>query len=723
MKSQTTLGRLGVGNTVEPGWGSPWACSSRKNLRRKGIERSSPPLPLFSGRRPTPSEEGRSDLTIEIIMEKYKVIQTLKHGALGVNVVALEKSKLKTSKPIRYLIKKVRCIDEQHANDALEEMMPLLKLQHLHISTYKELFITWNSKISSVFLCLVMRYSRKGTLSDLIAAHRDLKKKMDLMIMEKFLGQVIDAVEYLHEMNMIHRNIKPSNIIMIDESYCMLEDLSVETLMLDEAKWKIRAIEDPYFKSWMAPEALEFVFSPKSDIWSLGCIILDMASCSYVNKRDALATREAIRQHPKKLLKALEKIRKNDIAKADGIIDLLIAMLHINPEERILAKDLVNFPFARDCLLASGIPLSIRKHPWPTSITETLLQGGLPSVLEVMNCFLDRPEVQIKALEKLLTLIDQDEDLPWILNMVESVTNIIMSHQNNLQVQMCACKSLSKILSKALLYHPDNVPSQKHVVNALLSTFRNYPTDEELISVVCQMLMIISSNEASMEHLQKLCTFTDINECLNNFPHNKEICLSCMGLLWSLTVNAVLANKTPLKEAVQLILKILDIYLNDGDRAEAACSALWVLSLQGCIERDEFEHVTLLLLKCIQMHMQRPILVNNAYLGLASLVRTSELAAFRIVVINEDSPGISLIKETYQAHKDDPEVVENMCMLLSELVLYDEITLELFSNNIDEMLLEIQARFISSEELIKLATKTIKKMNESLPKVESRKDS
>lgn len=39
---------------------------------------------------------------------------------------------------------------------------------------------------------------------------------------------------------------------------------------------------DPFQKSWMAPEALGFSFSPKADIWSLGCIILDMVSCSFM---------------------------------------------------------------------------------------------------------------------------------------------------------------------------------------------------------------------------------------------------------------------------------------------------------------------------------------------------------------------------------------------------------------------------------------------------------
>lgn len=33
----------------------------------------------------------------------------------------------------------------------------------------------------------------------------------------------------------------------------------------------------------MAPETLNFSFSQKSDVWSLGCIIVDMASCSFMD--------------------------------------------------------------------------------------------------------------------------------------------------------------------------------------------------------------------------------------------------------------------------------------------------------------------------------------------------------------------------------------------------------------------------------------------------------
>lgn len=49
-----------------------------------------------------------------------------------------------------------------------------------------------------------------------------------------------------------------------------------------------------------------------------------------------------------------------------------------------------------------------------------------------------------------------------------------------------------------------------------------------------------------------------------------------------------------------------------------------------------------------------------------------ELAAFRVVVLEEGSSGLSLLQETYQLYRDDPEVVENLCMLLAHLASYSE---------------------------------------------------
>ncbi|NXW16722.1 STKL1 protein, partial [Circaetus pectoralis] len=206
-----------------------------------------------------------------------QVLEQLQPGALGTMLVV----ELKTEKGAekKYIIKQVECIEEKQANEALKEAVDLLKLHHSNICAYKELFMTWDNEISSLFLCLVMQHSGQGDLSSVIKEKRQKSEKIAGMVIEKFLGQMVDALFYIHKQSIFHRNLKPSNILVTGEASFMLSDFSTETLMTDEMKWKIRVEESRYFKSWMAPETFVFSFTEKSDIWSLGCILLDMTTC------------------------------------------------------------------------------------------------------------------------------------------------------------------------------------------------------------------------------------------------------------------------------------------------------------------------------------------------------------------------------------------------------------------------------------------------------------
>ncbi|KFQ46321.1 putative inactive protein kinase-like SgK071, partial [Nestor notabilis] len=206
-----------------------------------------------------------------------QVLERLQPGALGTMLVA----ELKTEKSVekKYIIKQVQCIKEKQAKEALKEAMDLLELHHANICTYKESFVTWDNKVSCLFLCLVMQHSGQGDLSSVIKEKRQKSEKITDMVIVKFLGQMVDALFYIHKQNIFHRNLKPSNILVTGEASFMLSDFSTETLMTDEMKWKIRVEESSYFKSWMAPETFDFIFTEKSDIWSLGCILLDMMTC------------------------------------------------------------------------------------------------------------------------------------------------------------------------------------------------------------------------------------------------------------------------------------------------------------------------------------------------------------------------------------------------------------------------------------------------------------
>ncbi|KFP85602.1 putative inactive protein kinase-like SgK071, partial [Apaloderma vittatum] len=204
-----------------------------------------------------------------------QVLEQLQPGALGTMLVVGLKTEKGAKK--KYMIKQVECTEEKQANEALKEAMDLLRLHHSNICSYKELFVAWDNKVSSLFLCLVMQHSGQGDLSSVIKEKRQKSEKITDMVILKFLGQMVDALFYIHKQSIFHRNIKPSNILVTGEASFMLSDFSTETLMTDEMKWKTRVEENS--KSWMAPETFVSSFTEKSDIWSLGCILLDMMTC------------------------------------------------------------------------------------------------------------------------------------------------------------------------------------------------------------------------------------------------------------------------------------------------------------------------------------------------------------------------------------------------------------------------------------------------------------
>nr|BAG58022.1 unnamed protein product [Homo sapiens] len=127
--------------------------------------------PGSNRRRPTQGERGPGSPGEP--MEKYQVLYQLNPGALGVNLVVEE---METK--VKHVIKQVECMDDHYASQALEELMPLLKLRHAHISVYQELFITWNGEISSLYLCLVMEFNELS-FQEVIEDKRKAKKIID----------------------------------------------------------------------------------------------------------------------------------------------------------------------------------------------------------------------------------------------------------------------------------------------------------------------------------------------------------------------------------------------------------------------------------------------------------------------------------------------------------------------------------------------------------------
>ncbi|XP_072816578.1 serine/threonine kinase-like domain-containing protein STKLD1 isoform X3 [Vicugna pacos] len=695
-------------------------------------------------------------------MEKYQILDWLKPGALGVNLVVE-----KTDTKVKHVIKQVECSDEHQANEALEELMPLLQLQHAHVSVYQELFVMWNSEISSLFLCLVMEH-HEGSFQTVIEKKRAAKTVIDSRWLQNMLGQVLDALEYLHQLDIIHRNLKPSNVALVSSNHCRLQDLSSNTLMADRAKWNIRAEEDPFQKSWMAPEALSFSFSQKSDVWSLGCIILDMASCSFVDATEAMLLRKSMRSSPDGLRGVLRTMEERKVPDAKIFNSLLPLMLQINPSERITIRDVIHITCVSHNFQSSSTALALHGPVVPLPIIDTLLETNVASILEVMQSFSSRPEVQHRAMKRLLKMPENQLGLPWPMELVEMLVGIMKQHERVPDVQLCACSLLLRTLGHALAQDPAAVvPSDSAITPVLLSVMRSHPEKQELLVLVYGLLAIVASQEPATDELQKAGLFEHILEHLDTFSRNRDICINGMSLLWALLVDAsaggpsaqqallltpsagvpspscpapaVVVDKAPLEKAPALTAEVMATYPADVEMAEAGCAVLWLLSLlgeqpgapglagwtldprdeartgpsAGCIEEHQFEEVVVLFLRSIRLCQDQVLLVNNAYRGLASLAEVSELAALQVVMPKEDSSGLTLLQETYQLHRDDPEVVESICVLLAQLASYDDILPELLSSGTQPLVEEIHGRFTSSLELVSDAGRVLRRLEAS----------
>ncbi|XP_054376811.1 serine/threonine kinase-like domain-containing protein STKLD1 isoform X26 [Pongo abelii] len=538
-------------------------------------------------RRPTQGERGPGSPGEP--MEKYQVLYQLNPGALGVNLVVEE---METK--VKHVIKQVECMDDHYASQALEE-------------------------ISSLYLCLVMEFNELS-FQEVIEDKRKAKEIIDSEWMQNVLGQVLDALEYLHHLDIIHRNLKPSNIILISSDHCKLQDLSSNVLMTDKAKWNIRAEEDPFRKSWMAPEALNFSFSHKSDIWSLGCIILDMTSCSFMDGTEAMHLRKSLRQSPGSLKAILKTMEEKQIPDVETFGNLLPLMLQIDPSDRITIKDVVHITFVSGSFKSSCVSLTLHRQMVPASITDMLLEGNVASILEVMQKFSGWPEVQLRAMKRLLKMPADQLGLPWPPELVEVVVTTMQLHDRVLDVQLCACSLLLHLLGQ--------------------------------------------ESESLSDELQKAGLLEHILEHLNSSLESRDVCASGLGLLWALLLDGIIVNKAPLEKVPDLISQVLATYPADGEMAEASCGVFWLLSLL-------------------------------------------ELAAFKVVVQEEGGSGLSLIKETYQLHRDNPEVVENVGMLLVHLASYEEILPELVSSGMKALVQEIKERFTSSLELVSYAKKVL----------------
>jgi serine/threonine protein kinase len=122
---------------------------------------------------------------------------------------------------------------------------------------------------------MVMPYLSGKTLVDILDEARDQEKTLPHERIKQVVGNIAAALDYAHERGMIHRDVKPANIIFDENDQAILTDFGIARLAQTSGLTADGTIVGT--PAYMSPEqATGQSTDHRSDIYALGCILFEL---------------------------------------------------------------------------------------------------------------------------------------------------------------------------------------------------------------------------------------------------------------------------------------------------------------------------------------------------------------------------------------------------------------------------------------------------------------
>jgi NIMA (never in mitosis gene a)-related kinase len=197
----------------------------------------------------------------------FKILCELGRGSFGVvnKVLSLVDHN-------EYVMKKINMkhVKLKHQKEALKEAQILRRVKHPNIIRY------YTSFVEEEYLYIIMEYAEGGDLAVLIKSHKERKKFFSEREIWDLGWELCQALDYLHNNNIIHRDIKTLNIFLSKDRHVKLGDLGVSKIVSSAASLQGTRVGTPLY---LSPELVkQLPYDYKVDIWALGCVLYHLVS-------------------------------------------------------------------------------------------------------------------------------------------------------------------------------------------------------------------------------------------------------------------------------------------------------------------------------------------------------------------------------------------------------------------------------------------------------------
>lgn len=195
----------------------------------------------------------------------YRIVAQVGGGAFG-NVYRAEHIHLQNRVVAIKIMHMAHLDSDEDRERFIKEARLLEKLAHPHILPI------FDVGHSEGFPYLVTTYAASGSLRDRL--RRIYPQQLPMNETLRILSQIGEAISFAHQQNVIHRDVKPANILFDDKGIVLLADFGIATTLASASIKNINEMTGsaPY----MAPEQFQGKISKECDQYALGCIAYEM---------------------------------------------------------------------------------------------------------------------------------------------------------------------------------------------------------------------------------------------------------------------------------------------------------------------------------------------------------------------------------------------------------------------------------------------------------------
>ncbi len=439
--------------------------------------------------------------------------------------------------------------------DVRREARVLAQLRHRHIILYFGLEETEEE------MGIVMELAEEGSLADFIKHCNGCRRppastssKRQVLIMTT---QISDAMEYMHSQGVVHRDIKPDNILLSHTGagaiHIKVADFGVAVLLATVSGSAGLLSKLPGTHQYFAPErARGQSYGRMADMWAVGCVIIELLT------RERL--RDAIWDNGVEVSGRREQLIGHVEREDEGLGGIVRELLHLEKEFRLSALSLKSRVRAAAEANANKVTSFLQKLMSFQTQGET--HGNcIADIVQGMLTHSEHAGVQEEACRALSSL---DKEEPTSRGVCRAVLSAMVVHKESGGVQQEACRTL-RMLTR-------NVANGEKIaadggVEAILAAMKAHEGSPGVQEQACEALANLARSEVPW------------NKVADGYPYKWLYCAS----EHSISVRTLMKH---FKEAGGVQERVQHAVRAHGATNDTRRWGAWILEMASAIEGE-----------------------------------------------------------------------------------------------------------------------------------------